>query len=118
VPRNSSTKNFSWDLYGHLPTRVRTAAHRASPKRVEQYERAYELMRALPADDPRSLSGHANFHCSFCNGALKQAGFNASGNISMQVPTQAMLTKPFDPIPKCDLQERWVKYRPRGGRCK
>jgi hypothetical protein len=85
VPGNSSTKNFSWELYGHLPSRVRTAAHRASPERVEQYERAYELMRALPADDPRSLSGQANFHCSFCNGALKQAGFNASGDIAMQV---------------------------------
>ena len=85
VPNTSHSLDFSWDLYAPIHTRVRVPAHRANPHRVVQYKHAYELMRALPDDDPRSWTGQANLHCSFCNGALKQAGVNASGNVTMQV---------------------------------
>ena len=85
VPLHSKVVEFSWDLYPPISRHVREAAHRASPERVAQYIRAYELLRALPDDDPRGWLGQANLHCAFCNAALKQAGFGASGKIPMQV---------------------------------
>lgn len=58
------------------PTRVRRAAHLADSATAAKYAKAYELMRALPADDPRSLSAQANIHCAFCNAAYMQTGTN------------------------------------------
>jgi hypothetical protein len=72
---------------------VREAAHRIGPERIAQYARAYELLRALPDDDPRGWLGQANLHCAFCNAALKQAGFGASGTIPMQVQVNSTTKK-------------------------
>lgn len=55
--------------------RVRPAAHLAGDDYVAKFNRAVELMRALPDDDPRSFKQQANVHCAYCDGAYDQAGF-------------------------------------------
>ncbi|KAI0507518.1 hypothetical protein KFK09_013643 [Dendrobium nobile] len=57
------------------PLRVRPAAHLADAEYVAKYNKAIELMRNLPADDPRSFTQQANVHCAYCNGAYDQVGF-------------------------------------------
>lgn len=69
--------NFSFGAYPPRQKHVRRAAHLVSADYIAKYNRAYELMRSLPTDDPRSLFTQANIHCAFCNGAYRQAG-NAS----------------------------------------
>jgi polyphenol oxidase len=54
--------------------RTRRPAHRVNAAHAAKYARAYELMRALPDDDPRSLRRQADIHCAFCNGAYVQLG--------------------------------------------
>ncbi|CAI0468567.1 unnamed protein product [Linum tenue] len=56
-------------------TRVRPAAHLVDEAYVDKYKRAVELMKALPADDPRSFTQQANVHCAYCDGAYDQVGF-------------------------------------------
>ncbi|KAH7437565.1 hypothetical protein KP509_05G078400 [Ceratopteris richardii] len=65
--------DFSFKKY-KAPKRVRQAAHKVSADYIAKYTRAYDLMRSLPEDDPRSLSVQSKLHCAFCNGAYKQAG--------------------------------------------
>ena len=61
----------------HKPTfRTRRPAHRVNDAYIAKYNHAYELMRALPSDDPRSLQRQADIHCAFCNGAYSQLGSN------------------------------------------
>lgn len=55
--------------------RVRPAAHLADDAYVAKFNKAVELMRALPDDDPRSFKQQANVHCAYCDGAYDQAGF-------------------------------------------
>ncbi|KAH7836475.1 hypothetical protein Vadar_019320 [Vaccinium darrowii] len=55
--------------------RVRPATHLASDEYVKKFERAVQLMRELPDDDPRSYTQQANIHCAYCNGAYDQVGF-------------------------------------------
>ncbi|KAL6546632.1 hypothetical protein OROMI_022353 [Orobanche minor] len=62
--------------------RVRPAAHLAYEAYVAKFNRAVELMRALPDDDPRSFKQQANVHCAYCDGAYDQAGFP---NLELQV---------------------------------
>ncbi|RZC47958.1 hypothetical protein C5167_040901 [Papaver somniferum] len=64
------------------PLRIRPAAHLVDEAYIEKYNRAYELMRALPDDDPRSFKQQANVHCAYCDGAYDQAGFP---NLDIQV---------------------------------
>ncbi|CAL1397923.1 unnamed protein product [Linum trigynum] len=56
-------------------TRVRPAAHLVDEAYVAKYKRAVELMKALPADDPRNFTQQANVHCAYCDGAYDQVGF-------------------------------------------
>ncbi|GFQ02540.1 aureusidin synthase, partial [Phtheirospermum japonicum] len=58
------------------------AAHLADDAYVAKFNRALELMRALPDDDPRSFKQQANVHCAYCDGAYDQAGFP---NLELQV---------------------------------
>ncbi|KAI5076538.1 hypothetical protein GOP47_0008603 [Adiantum capillus-veneris] len=74
-------KEFSFKDYPIRQKKIRRAAHKASAKYIEKYNRAYQLMRALPSDDPRSFAVQANIHCAFCNGAYKQR----DTNITLQV---------------------------------
>ncbi|KAA8515294.1 hypothetical protein F0562_018476 [Nyssa sinensis] len=55
--------------------RVRPAAHLADKDYIAKYNRAVELMKALPADDPRNFMQQANVHCAYCDGAYHQIGF-------------------------------------------
>ncbi|KAL3741867.1 hypothetical protein ACJRO7_017353 [Eucalyptus globulus] len=64
------------------PLRVRPAAHLADKDYIAKYAKAIELMKALPADDPRSFMQQANVHCAYCDGAHHQVGFP---NLELQV---------------------------------
>ncbi|XP_062096555.1 polyphenol oxidase, chloroplastic-like [Humulus lupulus] len=55
--------------------RVRPAAHKADKEFIAKYNKALELMKALPDTDPRSFSQQADVHCAYCNGAYDQNGF-------------------------------------------
>ncbi|KAI5060061.1 hypothetical protein GOP47_0024481 [Adiantum capillus-veneris] len=73
--------NFSFSQYNSEP-RVRQAAHKVSEDYIAKYTRAYELMKALPDDDPRSFYTQADIHCAFCNFAYMQAG---NSSVALQV---------------------------------
>ncbi|XP_059623036.1 polyphenol oxidase, chloroplastic-like [Cornus florida] len=62
--------------------RVRPAAHLADKEYIAKYTKAIELMKALPADDPRNFIQQANVHCAYCDGAYDQVGFP---NLDIQV---------------------------------
>ncbi|KAH7373381.1 hypothetical protein KP509_17G053000 [Ceratopteris richardii] len=66
--------DFNFGKYKTTTKRVRMPAHKVGTDYIAKYRRAYELMRSLPQDDPRSFATQANVHCAFCNGAYKQAG--------------------------------------------
>lgn len=55
--------------------RVRPAAQSVDAAYIAKFNRAVELMRALPDDDPRSFKQQANVHCAYCDGAYDQLGF-------------------------------------------
>ncbi|KAI3933769.1 hypothetical protein MKW92_038011 [Papaver armeniacum] len=55
------------------PLRIRPAAHLVDEAYIAKYDKAYELMRALPDEDPRSFKQQANVHCAYCDGAYDQA---------------------------------------------
>ncbi|MCO5611043.1 hypothetical protein L7F22_065293 [Adiantum nelumboides] len=61
-----------------LPTKRklhrRRAAHKVDRKYIAKYNKAYELMKALPSSDPRNFMRQADIHCAFCNGAYNQLG--------------------------------------------
>ncbi|WOL18823.1 polyphenol oxidase, chloroplastic-like [Canna indica] len=57
------------------PLRVRPAAHLVDADYLAKYNKAVELMRALPDDDPRNFTQQANVHCAYCDGAYDQIGF-------------------------------------------
>ncbi|CAN0852912.1 Polyphenol oxidase, chloroplastic [Linum grandiflorum] len=73
-PRTTSIKDFTPPM-SDQPPRVRPAAHLVDEAYVEKYNRAVELMKALPEDDPRSFVQQANVHCAYCGGAYPQVGF-------------------------------------------
>ena len=74
---------FSLDAYKLAKTHVRHPAHRVSENYIAKYNKAYELMKALPDTDPRSFKVQTHLHCAFCNGAYRQGG--AGGDTPLQV---------------------------------
>ncbi|KAH6800080.1 hypothetical protein C2S52_000544 [Perilla frutescens var. hirtella] len=62
--------------------RVRPAAHLVDADYVAKFNRAVELMRALPDDDPRSFSQQADVHCAYCSHGYDQRGFP---NLELQI---------------------------------
>ena len=62
-----------------LPTvnklRVRPAAHAVDDAYIAKYNKAIELMKALPDSDPRSFSQQADIHCAYCDNSYDQVGF-------------------------------------------
>jgi hypothetical protein len=72
-------KDFKFNL--DLPLRVRKPVHKLDEEFVRKYERAYELMRALPASDPRSWEAQSKLHCSYCAAAYTQ--FNSSETLDV-----------------------------------
>lgn len=59
----------------NAPLRIRPAAHSVDKAYLAKFERALQLMKDLPADDPRSFTQQANIHCAYCDGAYSQVGF-------------------------------------------
>nr|AUM57216.1 polyphenol oxidase A1-like protein [Mucuna pruriens]AZY91564.1 polyphenol oxidase 3 [Mucuna pruriens var. pruriens] len=57
------------------PLRVRQAAHLVNDDYLAKYKKALDLMKKLPADDPRNFTQQANVHCAYCDGAYHQVGF-------------------------------------------
>ncbi|XP_073111274.1 polyphenol oxidase, chloroplastic-like [Elaeis guineensis] len=57
------------------PLRIRSAAHVVDSEYLAKYAKAVELMKALPADDPRNFTQQANVHCAYCDGFYEQIGF-------------------------------------------
>ncbi|XP_058097105.1 polyphenol oxidase, chloroplastic-like [Magnolia sinica] len=58
-----------------MPMRVRPAAHLVDDHYIAKYNKAIQLMKALPPDDPRNFTQQANVHCAYCDGAYDQVGF-------------------------------------------
>ncbi|XP_065879524.1 polyphenol oxidase, chloroplastic-like [Euphorbia lathyris] len=59
----------------YSPLRIRPAAHLVDEAYLAKYTKAYELMKALPDNDPRSFYHQYRVHCAYCDGAHKQVGF-------------------------------------------
>ncbi|GMI64542.1 hypothetical protein HRI_000123500 [Hibiscus trionum] len=75
-PGGPSTKIVDFKLPpSNAPLRTRPAAHLVSNDYLAKFFKAIELMKALPADDPRNFMQQANVHCAYCNGAYHQIGF-------------------------------------------
>eukprot|EP00249_Psilotum_nudum_P012391 c23753_g1_i1 orf=185-1750(+) len=55
------------------PLRVRRPVHRLDAEFVEKLNRGYELMKALPPEDPRSFYQQANIHCAYCDESYIQS---------------------------------------------
>ncbi|XP_022720501.1 LOW QUALITY PROTEIN: polyphenol oxidase, chloroplastic-like [Durio zibethinus] len=71
-----STKILDFKLPpSNAPLRTRPAAHLVDDAYLAKFSRALELMKALPADDPRNFMQQANVHCAYCDGAYHQVGF-------------------------------------------
>ncbi|WCJ26989.1 Polyphenol oxidase chloroplastic [Euphorbia peplus] len=73
-PPSSNVLDFKLHS-SNSPLRVRPAAHLVDDAYIAKYNKAIELMKALPDDDPRSFMQQANIHCAYCDGAHNQVGF-------------------------------------------
>ncbi|GMN50854.1 hypothetical protein TIFTF001_020010 [Ficus carica] len=62
--------------------RVRPPAHAVDSAYTAKFNRAVQLMKALPDSDPRSFKHQASVHCAYCDGAYEQVGFP---NLDIQV---------------------------------
>lgn len=80
-PKSTNIINFKLPP-SNSSLRVRSAAHLADDAYIAKYSKAIELMKALPADDPRSFMNQANVHCAYCDGAYDQVGFP---NLDLQI---------------------------------
>lgn len=70
--RLGSLKKF--DFQPQLPMRVRPAAHLIDDAYIAKYQRAVEIMRALPDTDGRSYLAQYRLHCAYCNNHLYYEG--------------------------------------------
>ena len=57
-----------------LPMRIRPAANSVDAAYAAKIQKAYELMRALPDSDGRSLKNQAKLHCAYCDNNFYFAG--------------------------------------------
>ncbi|KAL5730188.1 catechol oxidase [Ranunculus cassubicifolius] len=55
--------------------RIRKPAHKLKKEEIEKFKLAIQKMKELPADDPWSFMQQATVHCTYCNGAFEQSGF-------------------------------------------
>ncbi|XP_057812288.1 polyphenol oxidase I, chloroplastic-like [Salvia miltiorrhiza] len=69
-----SDKIIDYKLPPVTKLRLRPAAHLVTKEYIAKYEKATELMKALPDDDPRSFMQQANVHCAYCNLTYEQTG--------------------------------------------
>ncbi|KAL0321709.1 UNVERIFIED_CONTAM: Aureusidin synthase [Sesamum calycinum] len=79
-------------------TCVRRPVHTANGRdNMVKYRKAVELMKQLPASDPRGFMQQANVHCAYCNGGYNQEGYS---NVKFEVH-RSWLFFPF---------HRWYLY--------
>ncbi|KAL2476536.1 Polyphenol oxidase [Abeliophyllum distichum] len=69
-----STEIIDYKLPPVTKMRFRPAAHLATEEYIAKFEKAVELMKSLPADDPRNFMQQANVHCAYCNLTYEQVG--------------------------------------------
>ncbi|KAL2476535.1 Polyphenol oxidase [Abeliophyllum distichum] len=69
-----ATEIIDYKLPPVTKMRFRPAAHLATDEYIAKYDKAVELMKALPADDPRNFMQQANVHCAYCNLTYDQVG--------------------------------------------
>ncbi|KAL5772484.1 hypothetical protein ACOSQ2_012408 [Xanthoceras sorbifolium] len=81
-PKSTRIIDFKLPPPSNSALRIRPAAHLADDAYIDKYYKAIELMKALPADDPRNFMQQANVHCAYCDGAYHQIGFP---NLDLQV---------------------------------
>ncbi|GAU42114.1 hypothetical protein TSUD_350880 [Trifolium subterraneum] len=72
-PLSSNIIDFKFPTFEKL--RVRPAAQLVNDDYFAKYNKALELMRALPDDDPRSFYQQASVHCAYCVGGYTQQGY-------------------------------------------
>ncbi|KAK6135568.1 hypothetical protein DH2020_030676 [Rehmannia glutinosa] len=78
-PKSSSAAEISDFVPNSVAatTRVRAAAQSVSgAANMAKYKKAIDLMKNLPADDPRNFTQQANVHCAYCDGGYNQEGYS------------------------------------------
>ncbi|KAG6395814.1 hypothetical protein SASPL_141943 [Salvia splendens] len=78
-----SENALDYKLPSATDIRVRPAAHLADNDFIAKYEKATELMKALPADDPRNFMQQANVHCAYCNLTYDQGAADPSNKLQI-----------------------------------
>ncbi|XP_073122997.1 polyphenol oxidase I, chloroplastic-like [Henckelia pumila] len=78
-----STEIIDFKLPPVEKLRIRPAAQLAGEEYYAKFEKAIALMKALPADDPRSFMQQANVHCAYCNLTYDQTG--ADPEVKLQI---------------------------------
>ncbi|KAH1103157.1 hypothetical protein AAZX31_13G225500 [Glycine max] len=69
-PPSASTNIIDFEFPpSNQPLRVRPAAHSVNDDYVAKFERALNLMKNLPSDDPRNFTQLANAHCAYLHGS-------------------------------------------------
>jgi polyphenol oxidase len=68
-PYNQTFKHF-YKFDTKLPVRTRRPAHLLDDAYIAKYQKAYELLRALPDSDGRSWKNQAKLHCAYCDAAF------------------------------------------------
>lgn len=74
LPASNLGPQKKFDFQPLLPMRVRPAAHLVDDAYIAKYQRAVELMRALPETDGRSFVAQYRLHCAYCNNHLHYQG--------------------------------------------
>ncbi|KAH6829061.1 hypothetical protein C2S53_013209 [Perilla frutescens var. hirtella] len=74
-PTTEKIINFQFPSQSAAKMRVRPAAHLVDGDYLAKFNKAVELMRALPDDDPRSFRQQADVHCAYCSHGYDQVGF-------------------------------------------
>ncbi|KAG0560661.1 hypothetical protein KC19_9G002900 [Ceratodon purpureus] len=70
TPIPSTAKPTKFKFQTHLPMRIRPAAHLVDDAYIAKYQRAMELMKALPDTDGRSFTNQWKIHCLYCDNHL------------------------------------------------
>ncbi|KAJ8621185.1 hypothetical protein MRB53_029714 [Persea americana] len=65
-----------WKAPSPGPLRVRKPAHEMNKDEVAKFKKAVQAMKDLDPEDPWHYDQQAKIHCTYCNGAYKQAGFD------------------------------------------
>ncbi|XP_074357399.1 polyphenol oxidase I, chloroplastic-like [Apium graveolens] len=73
-PPNPNIIDFAFPSRSQ-PLRIRPAAHMLDAKYIAKFNKAMQLMRDLPKDDPHSFAQQAAIHCAYCDSSYQMVGF-------------------------------------------